>query len=115
MEFDSTLQHGLIAQELEKVVPELVHTDAEGWKSIEYSHLVPLLIESIKEQQAVIVGQEAATARLNALVANQQEEIDKLKAYKAWASQVDEELRKLNERMLNTEEDESAMNNLNQD
>jgi len=42
------VQYGLIAQELEAVIPELVHTDTEGFKSIEYSHLVPLLIESIK-------------------------------------------------------------------
>lgn len=48
-DFDKGLQYGLIAQELEAVVPELVHTDSEGWKSIEYSHIVPLLIEAIKE------------------------------------------------------------------
>jgi len=47
-------QYGLIAQELEKIIPELVHTDKEGWKSIEYSHLVPVLIEAIKEQQLTI-------------------------------------------------------------
>ncbi|MCF8257121.1 MAG: tail fiber domain-containing protein [Flavobacteriales bacterium] len=49
MKFDTTIQFGLIAQELEKVVPELVSTDSDGWKSIEYSHIVPLLIEAIKE------------------------------------------------------------------
>lgn len=54
MKLDQGLQHGLIAQELEKVIPELVHTDSEGWKSIEYSHMVPLLIEAIKEQQTEI-------------------------------------------------------------
>lgn len=63
MELDTTLQFGLIAQELEKVVPELVHTDSEGWKTIEYSHLVPLLIEAIKEQQEVIARQEEMLTR----------------------------------------------------
>jgi hypothetical protein len=48
------LQYGLIAQELEKIIPELVNTDNEGWKSIQYSHLVPVLIEAIKEQQKTI-------------------------------------------------------------
>ena len=57
-DFENGLQYGLIAQELEKIVPELVETDSEGWKSIEYSHLVPLLIEAIKEQQAIIKGQQ---------------------------------------------------------
>jgi len=56
-DFENGLQYGLIAQELEKIVPELVETDSEGWKSIEYSHLVPLLIESIKEQQTIIDSQ----------------------------------------------------------
>jgi len=31
------------------VFPEVVHTDEDGYKSVEYSHLVPALIESIKE------------------------------------------------------------------
>lgn len=48
------MQYGLIAQELEKVIPELVHTDEEGWKSVEYGHLVPVLIEALKEQQTEI-------------------------------------------------------------
>lgn len=51
------LQHGLIAQELETIIPELVLTDEEGWKSIEYTHLVPVLIEALKEQQEIIQSQ----------------------------------------------------------
>ena len=45
---------GLIAQEVEQVVPEVVSTDSEGYKSIEYSKLVSVLIEAIKEQQSEI-------------------------------------------------------------
>ena len=41
-------QIGFIAQEVEEIIPELVDTDNEGFKSIQYSHLVPLLVESIK-------------------------------------------------------------------
>lgn len=51
--FEDGVQYGLIAQELEEIVPELVTTDREGWKSIEYSHLVPLLIEAIKEMNNI--------------------------------------------------------------
>lgn len=47
--FEKDMQFGLIAQELEKVIPELVTTDGDGYKAIEYSHLVPVLIEAIKE------------------------------------------------------------------
>jgi hypothetical protein len=45
---------GLIAQEVELIVPEVVRTGDDGIKSIEYQNLVPLLIESIKEQQKQI-------------------------------------------------------------
>jgi hypothetical protein len=41
---------GLIAQEVELIIPEVVRTDDEGLKSIEYQYLVGLLIEAIKDQ-----------------------------------------------------------------
>jgi hypothetical protein len=41
-------QIGLIAQEIEELYPELVDTDDQGMKSVNYSHLVAPLIESIK-------------------------------------------------------------------
>lgn len=47
--FDTTLQMGVIAQEIEKIIPEVVGTDADGYKSVEYSKLVALLIEAVKE------------------------------------------------------------------
>jgi hypothetical protein len=41
---------GLIAQEVELIIPEVVHTDPETTiKSIEYQNLVGLLIEAIKQ------------------------------------------------------------------
>lgn len=46
---------GLIAQEVEKVFPELVHTNKiNNLKSLEYGNLVAPLIEAIKEQQKQI-------------------------------------------------------------
>lgn len=45
---------GLIAQEVEKIVPEVVSTTPNGYKAIAYQELVPLLIEGIKEQQVQI-------------------------------------------------------------
>jgi len=47
-------QTGVIAQEVEAVVPEVVYTDEEGIKSVAYGNLVGLLIESIKELKAEI-------------------------------------------------------------
>ena len=51
-EMEKGIQIGLIAQEVEKILPEIVNTDSEGFKSIQYSVLVAVLIEAVKEQQA---------------------------------------------------------------
>lgn len=52
-------QIGFIAQEVEKVLPELVYTDADGYKSVSYVNVVPVLVEAVKQQQ----DQRAADAR----------------------------------------------------
>ena len=42
---------GVIAQEIEKVVPEVVFEDPnDGYKSVSYGNLTALLIEAVKEQ-----------------------------------------------------------------
>ena len=47
--------YGVIAQEIETVLPELVNTREDtGYKAVKYDKLVPLLIESIKELQKQI-------------------------------------------------------------
>lgn len=53
-EKDGRHSTGVIAQEVEKVLPEVVHTDAEGMKSVAYGNVVGVLIEAIKEQQKQI-------------------------------------------------------------
>ena len=45
---------GVIAQEIEKVLPEAVATRNNGEKAVKYEMIVPLLIEAIKEQQSEI-------------------------------------------------------------
>ena len=45
---------GLIAQEVEKVVPEVVKPGLENYMAINYDKLTPLLIEAIKSQQKQI-------------------------------------------------------------
>jgi len=47
-------QLGLIAQDVEKVIPELVKTDQDGYKSVSYSKLTVVLLEALKEQQKMI-------------------------------------------------------------
>jgi len=47
-------QVGVIAQELQKVFPELVRTGADGFLSVNYSQLTAVLIQAVKEQQQEI-------------------------------------------------------------
>lgn len=45
---------GVIAQDVEKVLPQLVHDRENGFKGVDYAKLTGLLIEAIKEQQKQI-------------------------------------------------------------
>jgi len=51
-------QMGFLAQNVEKVVPEAVSENEDGYKGVDYARLVPLLLESIKEQQKQIEALE---------------------------------------------------------
>jgi len=53
-EKDGRHSTGVIAQEIEEFFPEVVHTDADGMKSVAYGNISGLLIEAIKEQQKTI-------------------------------------------------------------
>ena len=50
---------GLIAQEVEKVLPEIVQIRKDGIMAIQYEKVVPLLVEAIKEQQNTIENLES--------------------------------------------------------
>lgn len=54
---EKKVHFGFIAQELEKVYPDMVFTDEDGLKSIFYTELIPVLLEAVKAQQAQIERQ----------------------------------------------------------
>ena len=58
---------GLLAQDIEKVFPELV-SESSGIKSVNYQGLVPVLINALKEQEEKIKFQERKLLRLESLV-----------------------------------------------
>jgi len=62
---------GLLAQDIEKVFPELV-SESHGVKSVNYQGLVPVLINALKEQDAMMKEQDNRLSK-------QQSEIDRLK------------------------------------
>jgi hypothetical protein len=85
-------QIGVLAQELEKVLPEAVLTDKKsGYKSVDYMKLTPVLIEAVKEQQAQIEVLKSENIDLKEQVSkmkDMQKEIESLK-------KITEELSKL--------------------
>lgn len=60
-------QIGLLAQELQKVYPQLVKENDKGILSVNYSGMVPVLLEAIKEQQQQISNQNERIEKLEAL------------------------------------------------
>jgi hypothetical protein len=65
-------QIGFIAQEVEPVLPELVQTDSNGYKTMSYDKLVPVLVEAIKEQQRIIMDKSKIMDDQNKALAEQQ-------------------------------------------
>jgi hypothetical protein len=63
---------GLLAQDIEKVFPELV-SESNGIKSVNYQGLVPVLINALKEQDVLIKEQQR-------ILSEQQSEVDELKS-----------------------------------
>jgi hypothetical protein len=55
---------GVIAQEVEKIVPDLVMTNSKGFKSVKYANMVSLLIESTKETDEKITALESENKML---------------------------------------------------
>ncbi|WP_458626122.1 tail fiber domain-containing protein [Winogradskyella sp. PC D3.3] len=86
---------GLIAQEVQPILKNIVHTadDEDKTLSVSYTELIPVLIKAIQEQQAIITLQRAAlnteksinakqSAQLEALL-NRVESIEKFSALKS--------------------------------
>ena len=66
--FDSDKHVGVLAQEVEAVLPEAVETGEDGFKSVNYSNITPLLIEAVTEQQGIIESQQQRIEKLENLV-----------------------------------------------
>src|SRR5262249_22717463 len=56
--------YGFIAQEVEKVYPEMVGTDANGYKAVDYGKLQYVLLGAFQEEHAKVT---ALTAKVDSL------------------------------------------------
>ncbi|OQR95710.1 hypothetical protein THRCLA_07633 [Thraustotheca clavata] len=73
--FTSEREIGFIAQEVEAILPQVVTTDANGYKYVAYSRVLPVAVEAIKEQSRVIQDLQDQIHRL-------QQQIDALVSLK---------------------------------
>lgn len=92
-DFDDKIHYGVIAQEIEKVLPELVKTDNEGYKSVDYMGMIGLLVKGFQERGEEI---ERLKAELAAERANDRDELtalnDRLSRLEALLMETDDQL-----------------------
>jgi hypothetical protein len=69
MNFTVGKQIGFLAQEVEKILPELVMTDSNGYKTVAYANVVPVLVEAMKQQQKQISTQQKQLEALQSVQA----------------------------------------------
>jgi hypothetical protein len=67
--FGNSQNYGLIAQDVEQVLPELVATDSDGYKAVDYSELPLLTIQAVKELKAENDARKAENDALKQRVA----------------------------------------------
>ena len=66
------VQYGLIAEEVDKVYPELVIRDREGTiQGVRYDELAPMLLNEVERQQAQLAEQSEQSAEQQALIQDQ--------------------------------------------
>lgn len=86
--FGPEQSYGLIAQEVEQVLPELVSTDVQGYKQVDYSKLPLLTIQAVKELKAeneALKQQHVQQQRLLNVVQGRLQIIERIFASKHYA------------------------------
>ena len=68
MKKDGKQKIGVLAQDIQKVFPELVSTDNRDMLAVNYQGLVPVLINALKEQDGKMKEQDDKISRLEVLV-----------------------------------------------
>jgi Chaperone of endosialidase len=57
-------QYGFSAQEVQKIYPELVTEGADGFLAVRYTAFIPLMLQAMQEQQALIETLQAEVEKL---------------------------------------------------
>ena len=106
---------GIVAHDVETVLPEAVTTDEEGYKSVRYHYLIPLLIEALKEQDRtvkdqarVVTQQQQEIARLTVANLAVQQQVAELAALKEQVAQLAAAMRRIPVTHLSNASQESS-------
>jgi hypothetical protein len=71
------LQYGLIAEEVAKVSPELVSYNKDGQPySVKYQNLLPMLLNEVQKQHAIVVSQQDLIQTLQNEIRRQDEQFE---------------------------------------
>lgn len=62
---DDQTQYGFLAQEVEEVLPDAIKTDNEGHKMINYTAIIPMLVQAVQELQATVETQAQRIEQLS--------------------------------------------------
>lgn len=81
--FGQGTQYGFIAQDVEKVIPEIVAKFDNGYYGINYTSLIPVLTEAIKEQDQIITAQKTEIDEMKSEIAELRSQFNDLKAGQA--------------------------------
>ena len=73
-------QIGVIAQDVEKVYPEIVMTNDKGYKMVDYTKFAPILLEAVKEQQQQIDTFKAENDELRSELEALREKVDRIES-----------------------------------
>jgi hypothetical protein len=83
---------GLIAQEVKEVLPEVVSQDDEGYYSVAYGQIVPVVVEALKEQQETIDELRAENEKLQQALDAAEERVERLESMEERLTELEERL-----------------------
>ncbi|MGH8003818.1 MAG: tail fiber domain-containing protein, partial [Limisphaerales bacterium] len=77
-QFTDGKQLGFVAQEVKDVLPMLVSEGSDGYLSVDYGRLTPVLVEAVKAQQKIIDNQNGELSAVKAQLEKLQKLVSKL-------------------------------------
>ena len=76
-------QYGFIAQDVEKVMPEIASENSDGYYAVNYTMLIPVLTEAMKQQDKTITEQATTITELRTEIAELRSAFNDFKAGQA--------------------------------